>query len=251
VQLYRAFGWEPPAFIHMPLLRNLDKTKISKRKNPVSLEYYEAMGILPEALVNFLGRMGWSMPDEREKFSYADMVAHFDFGRVSLSGPIFDLDKLDWLNGLYLRELSPEALLARLRGWLLGDAALGQLLPLVHERMVRLSDFVPKTAWFFGEPALLPVETYLPKGREKAEVHALLQKLAELVDAQRTWTAPALETVCRAFCEAEGWKPKDVFSVLRLVATASSAAPPLFDTLAVIGKARMQSRLRATLAHLA
>ena len=250
VQLYRAFGWEPPEFVHMPLLRNLDKTKISKRKNPVSLEYYEAMGILPEALVNFLGRMGWSMPDEREKFSYADMVANFDFTRVSLSGPIFDLDKLDWLNGLYLRELTPDALLARLRGWLLGDAALGSLIPLVHERITRLADFVPKTAWFFGEPALLPPESYVPKGRERAEVHDLLTKMADLVDTHRDWAAPALEAAFRGFCEAVGWKPKDVFSVLRLAATASSAAPPLFDTLAVIGKARIQSRLRAAIAHL-
>jgi glutamyl-tRNA synthetase len=250
IQLYRAFGWEPPRFVHMPLLRNLDKTKISKRKNPVSLEYYEAMGILPEALVNFLGRMGWSMPDEREKFTYADMVANFDFKRVSLSGPIFDLDKLDWLNGLYLRELSTDALIERLRGWMLGDTFLKTAVPLVHERMSRLSDFVPKTAWLFGEPALLPAESYVPKGREKQDVHAILTKVAELVDAQRTWTATALEAVFREFCEREGWKPKDLFMTLRLVATSSTTTPPLFDALAAIGKARTQARLRACIAHL-
>ncbi len=250
VRLYEAFGWEAPEFIHMPLLRNLDKTKISKRKNPVSLEYYEAMGILPEALVNFLGRMGWSMPDEREKFTFDEMVGHFDFSRVSLSGPIFDLQKLDWLNGLYLRELSHDDLVARLRGWLLGDDALRAIVPLVQERMSRLSDFIPKTSWIFGEPELLPVESYVPKGRDKAATHELLKKAAELVDAQRAWEPGALEALFRKFCEDEGWKPKEVFSVLRLVATSSGATPPLFDSLVAIGKARTQARIRACIAHL-
>lgn len=250
VRLYEAFGWEPPVFIHLPLLRNNDKTKISKRKNPVSLEYYEAAGILPEALVNFLGRMGWSMPDEREKFSYAEMVEHFDFGRMHLGGPIFDLDKLDWLNGLYLRELAPEQIVARLRGWLLSDAYLTSVVPLVRERITRLSDFIPKTSWLFGEPTALPKESYIPKGKTQAETFEVLTAIAELADKQVKWSAPELEASYRALCEQTGWKPKDLFSVLRLVATASTAAPPLFDSLVAIGKARTQNRIRQALALL-
>jgi len=250
VRLYEAFGWEAPVFVHMPLLRNLDKSKISKRKNPVSLDYYLAMGILPEALVNFLARMGWSMPDEREKFEYKDMVDNFDFKRISIAGPIFDLDKLDWLNGLYLRELSADALLERLRGWLLGDDYLKTIIPLVHERINRLSDFIPKTAWLFGEPDLLPPESYVPKGREKAETKDILAKVAELVDRQNAWDPTILEQVFREFCAAEEWKPKDLFMLLRLVATSSNTTPPLFDSLAAIGKARLQVRIRTCVAHL-
>lgn len=247
VRLYEAFGWEPPVFVHMPLLRNNDKTKISKRKNPVSLEYYEAAGILPEALVNFLGRMGYSMPDEREKFSYAEMVATFDFERLHLGGPIFDLDKLDWLNGLYLRELSNDGLVERLRGWLLSDAYLTAVAPLVKERITRLSDFIPKTSWLFGEPAPLPKEAYVPKGKTLEETAEVLNAIAEVVDKQVKWNATDLEATFRALCEQTGWKAKDLFSVVRLVATASSAAPPLFDSLVAIGKARTQVRVRAAI----
>lgn len=247
VRLYEAFGWEPPVFVHMPLLRNNDKTKISKRKNPVSLEYYEAAGILPEALINFLGRMGYSMPDEREKFSYAEMVEGFDFARLHLGGPIFDLDKLDWLNGLYLRELSNEGLVARLKGWLLSDAYLTSVAPLVKERITRLSDFIPKTSWLFGEPTLLPKEQYVPKGRTQEETFEVLGVIAETIDKQVKWTATDLEATFRALCEQVGWKAKDLFSIVRLVATASSAAPPLFDSLVAIGKARTQVRVRAAI----
>jgi glutamyl-tRNA synthetase len=247
VRLYEAFGWEPPVFVHMPLLRNNDKTKISKRKNPVSLEYYEAAGILPEALVNFLGRMGYSMPDEREKFSYAEMVESFDFARLHLGGPIFDLDKLDWLNGLYLRELSAEGLVARLRGWLLSDAYLTSVAPLVKERITRLSDFIPKTSWLFGEPTPLSKEAYVPKGKTLEETAEVLNAIAEVVDKQVKWNATDLEATFRALCEQTGWKAKDLFSVVRLVATASAAAPPLFDSLVAIGKARTQVRVRAAI----
>jgi len=250
LRLYEAFGWPAPVFVHLPLLRNADKTKISKRKNPVSLEYYESAGILPEALLNFLGRMGWSMPDEREKFAYADMVEHFTFDRMTLGGPIFDLDKLDWLNGLYLRELSPEAIVARLRAWLLSDDYLLSVVPLVRERMTRLSEFIPKTAWLFGEPTPLPKEAYLPKGRTQAETFEALMAIADLVDKQVRWEVQPLEETFRALGEQIGWKPKDLFSVLRLVATGATAAPPLFDSLKAIGKARTQSRVRQALALL-
>ena len=106
VLLYQAFGWEPPQFIHMPLLRNADKSKISKRKNPVSINYYRDVGILPQALLNFLGLMGWSFGGDREKFTLAEMVEVFSWDRISLGGPVFDLDKLTWLNEKYIHELS-------------------------------------------------------------------------------------------------------------------------------------------------
>src|SRR5882724_3613484 len=105
VLLYQAFGWEPPLFLHMPLLRNQDKSKISKRKNPVSINYYRDIGILPHALLNFLGLMGWSFGGDREKFTLAEMVSVFSWDRVSLGGPVFNLEKLQWLNEQYLHEL--------------------------------------------------------------------------------------------------------------------------------------------------
>ena len=145
--LYHYFGWEMPELCHMPLLRNPDKSKLSKRKNPTSILYYERMGFLPEALVNYLGRMGWSMPDEREKFSLADMQNAFDIDRVSLGGPIFDVEKLKWLNGLWLRENFDTAQLKeRLKAWFWNDETLEKILPHAQCRMEGWSDGVPMSS---------------------------------------------------------------------------------------------------------
>ena len=110
LRLYEAFAWQPPVFVHMPLLRNADRSKISKRKNPTSLEFYQRAGYLPEAFVNFLGTLGYSMADGREMFDLADFIAHFDFSRISLGGPVFDLLKLRDLNGKYIRAMPPATL---------------------------------------------------------------------------------------------------------------------------------------------
>lgn len=147
--LYDYFGWDMPELCHLPLLRNPDKSKLSKRKNPTSINYYQRMGYLPEALVNYLGRMGWSMPDEREKFSLQDMLDNFDIQRVSLGGPIFDVEKLSWLNGMWIREdLSCEQLADRLHDWALNKDYLMQILPHAQPRMETLSDFSPLAAFF-------------------------------------------------------------------------------------------------------
>src|SRR5688500_12278023 len=121
VFLYRAFGWEMPVFCHLPLLRNADKSKISKRKNPVSLNHYRRAGYLPEAMVNYLATMSFSMPDGRDEFTRDEFVEAFDLARISLGGPVFDLEKLTWLNGRYLRRLENDGFVARLRGHLLSD----------------------------------------------------------------------------------------------------------------------------------
>ena len=128
--LYEYFGWDMPVLCHLPLLRNPDKSKLSKRKNPTSILYYQRMGYLPEAVVNYLGRMGWSMPNEEEKFTLDEMQAAFDISRVSLGGPVFDVEKLKWLNGLWIREsLSADDLVRRLRDWALNREMLDKICP--------------------------------------------------------------------------------------------------------------------------
>ena len=144
ILLYQYFGWEMPVFCHLPLLRNVDKSKLSKRKNPTSILFYKRMGYLPEALLNYLGRMGWSMPDEREKFTLAEMLEVFDIERVSLGGPVFDVEKLSWLNGMWIREaLTDEQLADRLQEWALNRDALMAFLPFAKQRMETLSDIAP------------------------------------------------------------------------------------------------------------
>jgi glutamyl-tRNA synthetase len=248
VQLYRAFGWESPQFIHLPLLRNEDKSKISKRKNPVSLHYYERVGILPEALVNFLGRMGWSMPDESEKFSLAEMEANFTWAKMGLGGPIFNLQKLDWLNGLYIRELGPEALVDRLMGWRIHREALLELAPLIIERIERLEDVIPMTSYFFGDDFTLDdAQALIPKKRDKVSTYRAMKALTEAIDAVTPWEAEPIEATLRGQCEALEWSPRDLFMPVRLIVTGRKATPPLFETMEVLGKARVQARMRVAL----
>lgn len=247
VRLYEAFGWEPPTFIHMPLLRNQDKSKISKRKNPVSLDYYKAIGILPEAMVNFLGRMGWSLNEEQEKFSLSEMIEAFTWERMNTSGPIFNLEKLDWLNGLYLRELSDEQLVERLQQWLLGSDYLRQLAPLVKERITRLDGFVDRTVFFFSGQYDLDAQQLIPKGRDKRETYKAIKAIIEAVDAQSDWSTAGIEQTLRSQGELLGWSTRDLFMPLRFIVTGRKATPPLFETMEALGKARCQARLRRAL----
>ncbi len=246
--LYRAFGWQPPVFCHLPLLRNADRSKISKRRNPVSLNYYRRAGYLPEALLNYLALMGWTMPDEREEFSLDELVAAFDLGRVSLGGPVFDLDKLTWLNGRYLRRLEPRGVLERLRGHLLADDYLLEVLPLVRERVDTLEAFYSYSSFFFvgeveyGDEARARL---VAKRRTREETAAALERLVdERLDQLLDWRPGPLEEALRGFCDATGWSAKEVFMPVRVAVTGREATPPLFDTMAVLGKEVCRRRLR-------
>lgn len=249
VQLYQAFGWDPPSWVHMPLLRNQDKTKISKRKNPVSLDYYKDVGYLPEALLNFLGNMGFSLGEDREKFSLEEMIAVFDWSKVSTTGPIFDLKKLDWLNGLYIRALSPQALLERLRAWRLGDDYLMKIIPLLHERMERFDQFIPSSEFLFAGDLnhARVVDDLIPKNRSAADCATVLGELLELFDGLRPWDKATLEPACRAFVDRVGWKSKELFMTMRVAATGRTASPGLFEVLEVLGKELSRRRLRGAI----
>ncbi len=248
VQLYRAFGWEAPAFCHLPLLRNADKSKISKRKNPVSLNHYRRAGYLPEAMLNFLALMSYSMPDEREEFSLGEFVAAFDLTRISLGGPVFDVEKLTWLNGRYLRKLSAEAIIGLLRANLLSDAYLTQVIALCHERVDTLEGFFDYASFFFQgdlgyDAAALAALT--PKDKTPAETHKLLAALVEnQIDPLLEWQAPAVEAGLKAFAASSGWAAKELFMTVRVAVTGKTATPPLFETMAVLGKEICRRRLR-------
>jgi glutamyl-tRNA synthetase len=248
VTLYRGFGWEPPVFCHLPLLRNADRSKISKRKNAVSLNFYRRAGYLPEALVNYLALMGWAMPDEHEEFTLEEFVAQFSLERISLGGPVFDVEKLRWLNGKYLRRLSPRELLERLRRQLLAEDHLLQVLPLVQERIDTLEGFFEYASFFFtgeleyGKDALAAM---VPKGRTPLEASKLLRAvLEEEIDPILEWRRDAVEAALRRFAERSGWAAGELFMALRVAATGRTASPPLFETLAVLGKETCRRRLR-------
>ena len=246
VLLYDAFGWPQPEWIHMPLLRNQDKSKISKRKNPVSLDFYRDAGILPNAMLNFLGIMGWSFGGDREKFTLAEMIQVFSWDKVSLGGPVFNLDKLRWLNEKYIHDLDYGQLADQLLGWRMGKSYLTRLLPLVRERIKQLGDFVPATDFFFSlDVDLTPVaaELAVPEVSGKQLSKAILE-LVDGFDQLPEFAAGGLEKASRALCDARGWKSKHLFMVLRLGVTGRKASPPLFETMEVLGKEICRHRLR-------
>jgi len=248
VRLYEGFGWERPVFCHLPLLRNADKSKISKRKNPVSLNFYRGAGYLPEAMLNYLALMGWAMPDEREEFTLDEFVSELTLERISLGGPVFDLEKLRWLNGKYLRQMEPGQIAERLEAGPLSPARLLEILPLVQERIDTLEDFFSRAGFFFVGDVDYDAEALkalVPKGRSAGETAKMLPALLEDgVDRIMDWRVETVEEALRRFGEKKDWPPKELFMTVRVAVTGRKASPPLFETLAVLGKETCRRRLR-------
>lgn len=248
VLLYQAFGWEPPKFIHMPLLRNSDKSKISKRKNPVSLLWYKAEGYLPEALLNFLGLMGWSAEEGKEIFSLEEMVREFSWSRISTSGPVFDLQKLDWLNGMYIRKMSQDELAKRIGESVMKDRQvpyemIARTIPLIQERLKKLSDYLPMTAFIF-ENEVAPIrEELVPKKSTPEEAARILEGAANALGKFEPWTTAELEARSRALATELNVKERDVFMCLRVAVTGAKVSPPLFESMELVGRERSVERL--------
>lgn len=251
VLLYQFFGWDAPEFCHLPLLRNSDKSKVSKRKNPVSLSYFEEAGYLPDAFVNFLGLMAFSMPDGQEMFSVEEFISQFDFQRVSLGGPVFDLKKLLWLNGRYLREKrSDTEIVDYLQKQLFSDDYLAQIVGLVKERVEKSEDFITYADFFFAGEVSPDLKSLVLKDKDLKESIKIYTLLAEKIDDLRDFSGAALEEFMRVFCEEAAVKTRDLFMPIRLIVTGKKASPPLFDTMAVLGKERCRTRLRKAIDNL-
>ncbi len=251
VLLYDAFGWKRPVFCHLPLLRNPDKSKLSKRKNPTSIEYYRQAGFLPEALLNFLGMLGWSMPGGEEKFTVEQMIEHFRLEDIRLGGPVFDVEKLKWLNGRYIREdHDPARLLVRLRDWRLDDATLLSILELVQPRLETLADWGYKTAFFFADEVPLdPVDLSI-KGKEPEEVAKVLQLALWRLEQLRAFTAEALEETFRELGEKLDLKTRDLTRPFYVALTGMKAATPLYQSMEILGADMVRMRLRRAIAAL-
>jgi glutamyl-tRNA synthetase len=260
VLLYDWLGWERPAFAHFPILRNTDRSKVSKRRNPwATLNWFREQGYLPEALLNFLALMGWSMPDGREVFSYEDVVANFDFERVSTTGPVFDLEKLEWLNGVYLRNLAVDEFFDRIVSRLgeLGvdpTSARRQLepvLPDLQERTKRLGELPSSISFVFRDelsydPALLVGRRSSPE-----DARRLLQSALSRLQEVAAWDAATLESTLKQLVGQEGVQPGTLYTPIRVAAFGRGQAPPLFTTLAAVGKDATIRRLRIAIEKLA
>ncbi len=259
IALIRALGYREPRFGHIPLILNPDRTKMSKRKSQMAISAYRDDGYLPEAMVNFLAFLGWSPGTEEELFTLDELAKRFEITRVHKGGAIFDRDRLDHLNGVYIRALTDEQLALRLRGWvpdLVADDDLVRIVPLVKQRLVRLGD-IGSLAGFAWEPDEVVSSWYGPDllyprrgGPDEARLALATAQaaLAGLGDAE--FAAERLEQRCREAADEAAMKAGDFFSPIRVAVTGRTVSPPLFASLELIGRERSLARIGDALAKL-
>lgn len=246
--LYDYFGWDMPVLCHLPLLRNPDKSKLSKRKNPTSINFYERMGFLPEAVINYLGRMGWSMPDEREKFSVNEMIEQFDINRVSLGGPIFDVEKLRWLNGLWLREdLTEEQFVTRLKDWWFNEQALAALVPHIQGRAEVFSDVAPMASFMFSGMLPLTPEQFEHNKLDGDQVRRILQFALWRLEGQRHWTKERIFADVKGLAKAMGLKMGDFMFPVFVAIAGTPNSWSVMESMALLGPDMTRARLRHAL----
>lgn len=245
--LYQYFGWQMPVLGHMPLLRNPDKSKLSKRKNPTSINYYRDIGVLPAALLNYLGRMGWSMPDEREKFSLTEMIENFDIQRVSLGGPIFDIDKLHWLNGQYLKAMTPGQLLDTILSWQGNRNKLEEIAAAIQPRINLLSEAVNWAGFYFNHMPVITAEQFESKKLSQEQVRQSLQFAIWRLENLFTWNNDTVSQTLMDLANQMEIKLRDFMPAFFIAIAGSNSSTPVMQSMVTIGPDLTFARLRHAL----
>lgn len=245
VYLYEAFEWTPPTFMHMPLLLGRDGKKLSKRKNPTSIFYYRDCGYLPEAFVNFLTLMGYSMPGDREVYPLEDIIKEFDYKRIGVSGAVFDVQKLEWINQQYLiKNIPVENLWKRLREWNFSDEFMAKLMPLCHSRIKTFGDFMNLCDFFFINNLRYTNELFLIKGLSPEQVAFIYQAMIWHMDENENWGSSGVNQASREIAEIFGVNHKKVIMPALFASLMGKLqGPPLFDSAEILGKDRTRARL--------
>jgi glutamyl-tRNA synthetase len=262
ILLFEALGHEIPKFAHLPLILNPDRTKMSKRKSQTAVADYRAQGFLPEALVNFLSLLGWSTGTEEEILSLDDIAGRFDLEHVQKGGAIFDKDRLEWLNGQWIRKLEPEDLIERLLPFLEADHQAGRidrvptaeelrpLIPIIQERLPTLASAGDLVGFLWQDKVTVDPAVLVPKRWDAATTLAGLRAARETISSSTApidFEADELEPPMRALAEARGWKAGDLFMAVRVAVTGRTATPPLFDSLVALGRDRVLARIDAAI----
>ena len=247
VLLYQYFGWDMPSHYHLPLLRNSDQTKMSKRRNPTSINYYQRCGYLPEALLNYLALMGWSMPDEREIFGFDEMVEALDVDRMSTGAPVFDTEKLNWLNGQYIRGMSSSAFMDRVADWAVNRERLAELVPLIQERTERFIDLLPQVDYLLGERAGITRASFVHKGLGESDCLRILDHVLRTLERTRVWQRDDLFEELKSLAEAMDVKFRDFLFPLFVAVSGREISLPLFDSMAFLGSDLTRTRIRTAI----
>jgi len=265
ILLFRALGEAPPFFAHLPLILNPDRTKMSKRKSQTAVDDYIHEGFIREGLVNYLALLGWSTGSEEEILALDEIAARFSLEHVQKGGAVFDRERLEWLNGQWIRRLGPAELVDRLRPFVKIEAEAGRidrlpadpeleaLVPLVQERLPVLGAIGSLIDFLFTERLELDPVLLVPKRWDRATTLEALRaaRVSIAGDAGEGPGGDELEARLRALAEVRGWKAGDLFMALRVAVTGRTATPPLFQTLAALGHQRVLARLDAAIALLA
>lgn len=262
--VYQAFGWTPPVYAHLPLILGKDKAKLSKRHGDTAFMTLVEQGYLPEALFNFLGLLGWSLDDKTEIISREQFVKHFSLDRIVKNPAVFDFDKLNWMNGQYIRMLPPERfadlLLQRLRHDLppelaqfLAPELVTRIAPLLQERIERLDQAAPMLQYFFaGVRQEYDTASLLGKrfaGKPDDAAIFLDEACAELADAE-DWVGPTILETLRKLADRGGYKMKEIDSLVRVAITGRQVSPPLPESMEILGKPLSLDRLGAAVERL-
>ncbi|MBI2856229.1 MAG: glutamate--tRNA ligase [Chloroflexi bacterium] len=256
VHLYNALGYQQPLFAHLPIILGPDRSKLSKRHGAVSVLHYRDMGYLPEAMFNFLALLGWSLDDHTEIITRDELVKHFSIERIIKSGAIFSHEKLTWMNGMYIRQLDLQDLAQRLTEVL--EAALpvevprpisqqyvSTIAPLIQERLKTLADAPDLMDLFFLKELHYPSDSLVQKGMDRESTLEALRAALQRVEGLADWSPGPLEGVLRPLAQELEVKTGQLFGGIRVAVTGRTAAPPLFETMTVLGRNRCLFRMGA------
>jgi len=254
LHLYKALGYSLPTFVHLPIILGPDRSKLSKRHGATSILAYRDDGFLPDAILNFLALLGWSLDDSSEVFSRDQLIDSFTIDRVGDSAAVFDIDKLSWMNGVYIRSLSDIALAKEIEPFLdvstnlastnTSQPSLIDIVPVIKERIKTLADADDMISFFGDQKLEYDPNLLIPKGLDTTEVTTILDTVYPILEQTKDFVTNTLETVLRTHADELKLKPGQVFSVLRVALTGRTVAPPLFETMEILGKTQSLNRLR-------
>jgi len=257
VLIYQAFGWEAPTFVHVPLVMGDDGKKLSKRHGAASVDDFRKQGYVAEAVFNFLTLLGWAPGEgvEQEIFSREELIEHFDLHHINLAPAVFAYDKLDWMNGVYIRAMSEETLLERLipfwqeAGLIPAPVpaemleTLRVLVPVVQERLKRLQDVVELTDFIFNDIETASGEELVGKNMTPEQSLEALKAAHTLLCKTVSFDAETLEPQMRQLAEEMALKPGQFFTIIRVAVSNKKVAPPLFGSIEALGRQTTLKRI--------
>ncbi len=243
--IFQAFKWLPPAFAHLPLVLGPDKKPLAKRHGAKDVLEYREAGYLPEAVDNFIAFLGWSPGTDQDIFTMEQLIAAFDLSKIQASPAVANLERLNWLNGQFIRRLPADELAARLAPLMpqVPPDALKPLMPLIQERLRTLIEATDMLRFFFEDPDSYRPEQLVPKGRDAAATAAALNDAASTLRALTDWTPESIEPALRGLAERLGWSSRDLFMALRVAVTGRTVTPPLIESIGRLGKDTVLARL--------